>query len=293
MTARTKVLVVQLGHCYRTSGATGTDGEQAFATRVGQACVRLINGRTDPTGAVWRVRLVLADDHDPDHLRGEVMAAIHADGSTNRNARGSSVGYQHPHGQAFGQSWKRHYQARGWTGGFRQDNYTGALANYYGVREAIAAGTLAAIIIEAGFLTNPADRALLTAGPPLDGAERVALALRDAVGIPDGQDAPEGVREDDSMRFVRGNAARPWSDFVFRMWWREDGVLVRDHVPDPNNPGYLVSVLTGLGMDPQVNGPWVIDQRTVDRVPFVSKEAMAAFKVAADKHVADFKAGRV
>ena len=33
-------LIVQRGHCFRTSGATGTSGEQDFANRVAQMCYR-------------------------------------------------------------------------------------------------------------------------------------------------------------------------------------------------------------------------------------------------------------
>lgn len=295
MVTRTKYLVVQLGHCYRTRGATGTAGEQEFATAVGKACIALIHGRGG-----WHVRLILADDHDRDHLHADAFVAIHADGSTNPNARGASVGYQTNAGRAFGHAWKRCYQARKWTGGFRGDNYTDALAQYYGVREAVEAGTAAAIIIEAGFLTNPGDRAILRAA---DGPARVALAIRDALGIPDHADnsqgggaAPPAVRKrkDESMFFVRGNARRPWSDFVFKLIYPDEpgAIAVREHVPGPNDPGYLLAHVTGAGMDARTGRPWVVDQKVLDAVPFVSADALAAFKQRAADHVAAYEASQ-
>lgn len=167
------VLVVQQGHCHRTTGATGTTGEQGYAVAVASACVRLLNGRGG-----WVVNPTLADEND---YRGDAFVAIHCDGSTSPTARGASIGYRTPEGQQFGQAWKRAYHARGWTGGFRQDNYTSALAGYYGTGNAVAAGNRRAVIVECGFRTNPEDRALLD-GP--GGPERVALAIGDALGIP-------------------------------------------------------------------------------------------------------------
>lgn len=172
------VLIVQQGHCYRRTGATGTEGEQAYATLVADACRRLL------THGGWRINTTLADEND---YRGDAFVAVHCDGSTNPTARGASVGYRTPEGQQLGQAWKRAYAARGWAGGFRPDNYTAALSGYYGTRNAVSAGTRRAVILECGFLTSPDDRALLT-GPM--GVERVALAIGDALGIPHGWNDP-------------------------------------------------------------------------------------------------------
>lgn len=266
------VLVVQLGHCYRTTGATGTNGEQEFATRVGEAARRLLDGRGG-----WRVRLVLADDHRPASLAGDAFAAIHCDGSTNPTAAGMSVGYQTREGQRLGQAFKRAYLDRGWTGGFRPDNYTDALANYYGVREAFAAGTRAAVIVEAGFLTNPGNRLLLTATGPHDGADRVALAVADVLGIPINPTVPE----EDPVRFIRGNAPAPWGDFVFKTMWpeRAEPIAFRVHVPNDNDPGYRAAAATGAGMDPATGKPWVLDQSIVDELPFENDDARRRFDV--------------
>lgn len=166
-------LVVQLGHCYRTTGATGTTGEQEYATKVGNACKALLQR------GGWSVRTILADASMSEYT-GDAFAAIHCDGSTNSSARGASVGYQTPEGQAVAQAWKVAYAARGWPG-FRPDNYTSALAGYYGVTNAVSRGNRRAMILECGFRTNPQDLALLD-GP--GGPERVALSIGDALGIP-------------------------------------------------------------------------------------------------------------
>lgn len=168
------VLVIQRGHCYRKTGATGTTGEQAYASSVANACVNLLHGRDG-----WTVRAILADDPTSKYA-GDAFVAIHCDGSTSSSARGASVGYRNAAGQTFGQAWKRAYAARGWTGGFRPDNYTDALHLYYGTGNALSVGNTRAFIAECGFMTNTQDRALLTA---TGGPTRVALAIGDALGI--------------------------------------------------------------------------------------------------------------
>jgi N-acetylmuramoyl-L-alanine amidase-like protein len=168
------VLVVQRGHCNRTTGATGTNGEQAYATSVAEACVAVLDGRNG-----WTVRVILADAGGGEYA-GDAFVAIHCDGSLDPSARGGSIGYRNAAGQRFGQAWKRAYAARGWTGGFRADNYTEDLHFYYGTGTAVDQGNATAFIAECGFMTNAANRALLT-GP--GGTTRVALAIGDALGI--------------------------------------------------------------------------------------------------------------
>lgn len=185
------VLVVQKGHCYRTTGATGTSGEQQYATSVANACVNLLHGRNG-----WTVRAILADD-PTSRYAGDAFVAIHCDGSTSSSARGASVGYRNAAGQAFGQAWKRAYAARGWKGGFRPDNYTDALHFYYGTGDAISAGNQRAFIAECGFLTNAQDRALLT-GP--GGPTRVALAIGDALGIKTTQPEEDDMNAEQDKR---------------------------------------------------------------------------------------------
>lgn len=164
-------VAVQMGHCFRTSGSTGTAGEQKFNELAAELAVGTLEMRGH------HARSIKADVATEDY-RADVFVAIHCDGSTSPSARGASVGYQSTSGRRIAAEWKRAYQRRGWTGGFRTDNYTPALAGYYGVRFARAAGASFAFIVESGFLTSPEDKALLS-GP--GGPRRVALAIADAV----------------------------------------------------------------------------------------------------------------
>jgi hypothetical protein len=218
-------LIVQMGHCYRKTGATGTAGEQQFATAVADACVRLLHG-----AGGWAVRRILADEGSASY-RGDAFVAVHCDGSTSPAARGASVGYRTPEGQALGQAWKRAYAARGWPG-FRQDNYTAALSGYYGTGTAVAQGNRRAVIIECGFLTSPDDRALLT-GP--GGVDRVALAIGDALGITAGQPIEEddmaGQLADDEITFARQRLAgtgRRLADYWLdaAVWGQRNNVML-------------------------------------------------------------------
>lgn len=161
-----------MGHCFRRKGATGTAGEQVYVTKVADACARLLRSPG------WQVRTILADEF-VSRYKGDAFVAIHCDGSTSKSARGASAGYITPEGQAFARAWKRAYEERGWQG-FRPDNYTDGLRNYYGTRVAVNTGNRRAIIIECGFLTNDTDREVLNA---VGGPDRVALAIGDALGI--------------------------------------------------------------------------------------------------------------
>lgn len=167
------LVIVQLGHCYRTRGATGTGGvdadptEQEFAAAAGRAALKRL------AEAGHRCRLILADAPDSDYAGGDVFVAVHCDGSIHDSARGASVGYRNELGQQAAGLWKAAYHAAGWSGGWRPDNYTAALAGYYGTRTAVEEGTRRAFIVECGFLTSPADERLLWP----DGPDRFAVAL--------------------------------------------------------------------------------------------------------------------
>lgn len=262
------VLVLQRGHCYRTTGATGTTGEQAFATAVANAAMVYIHGL-----AGWVVRSILADAPSSSY-QGDAFVAVHCDGSIHASARGASAGYTTPEGQAFAQAWKAFYRARGWIGGFRPDNYTSALQGYYGTRLARGQGNRVAFILEAGFLTSPADRDLLHDR----GAERVALALADALGIRQpvaDQPAPDQFGDLDMVRLVHGSnrdiipnsasAQHPngvaYGDLVFLMEVDIDhaGMVQRRYVP----LGALFTLLVKL-MGPPVE----VDQKILDAVPW-------------------------
>lgn len=252
------VLVVQQGHCFRKAGATGTTGEQAYAVRVAEACVRLLAGRGG-----WQVKRTLADENA---YRGDAFVAIHCDGSTNAAARGASVGYRTPEGQAFGQAWKRAYATRGWSGGFRPDNYTEPLSGYYGTRQAVAAGNRRAFIAECGFRTNPADRALLD-GP--GGPDRVALAIGDALGIPHlVSHTREREFDDMALRLVKGNSTQkvPGKNYTY-------GDLCFYVEQDPRLPQkaqrwYTTDTPAQRVLSQCQHGVDVVNQTDLDNIPF-------------------------
>lgn len=168
-------LIVQMGHSGRTTGATGAPGEMAFTESVGAACRTLLSRNG------WVVRPIPADPPGSAY-RGDAFVAVHADGNNNPAVRGASVGYQNQAGGDLAGGWKAAYTALGWSGPWNQDNYTTNLAQYYGVRAAIAQGNTRACIIECGTITNPTEHDAMT-GP--GGPQRVALAIGTALGIID------------------------------------------------------------------------------------------------------------
>lgn len=168
------ILVVQMGHSGRTSGATGAPGEKQFTEQVGAACRALLDGQNG-----WAVRTIPADVSNTAY-RGDAFVAIHADGNNNPDVCGSSVGYQTNAGAGLAHGWQSAYAGLGWTGPWHLDNYTTNLAQYYGVRIAVQQGNTRAFIAECGTITNPAEHAAMT-GP--GGPERVAEAIGIALSI--------------------------------------------------------------------------------------------------------------
>ena len=143
-------LVLQRGHVPRTTGATGTAGEQAMAKAVASLAKSM-------TPAGWKCRVIDADEPTSAY-KGDYFFAIHGDGSSNKAVDGASVGYRTSNGKRLATAWKKAYKARGWRGDWHPDNYTAALARYYGTGKAADAGNPRACIIEVGTMTNPADR---------------------------------------------------------------------------------------------------------------------------------------
>jgi N-acetylmuramoyl-L-alanine amidase len=206
------LVIIQLGHCYRTSGATGTSGvdsdptEQEFATAAGKAATKRLQA------AGHQVRTILADAPDSHYRGGNLFVAVHCDGSEHASARGASVGYRNDLGQQAAGLWKAAYHTAGWSGGWRPDNYTKALAGYYGVKRAVEQGTTRAFIVECGFLTSPADERLLWP----DGPDRFAIALTAAaVDLFGGQAPPE---EDDLLGALTDEEQRELLRKVRQIW---------------------------------------------------------------------------
>lgn len=141
-------VIIQMGHVGRTSGFTGTAGEQAFTKALGAA---LYEKFTDNTTV--KVRLMGADNWLlPQPNKTFIFFAIHADGSINKNARDISVGYPENSNPVFSLHVKNSYRL---LTGFscRPDNYTKNLKNYYAWRlNHVLADYYC--LLEHGFMTN-------------------------------------------------------------------------------------------------------------------------------------------
>lgn len=160
------LVVVQRGHVPRKTGATGAPGEQQFAIDTAAKLAPMLR----ELGCSVRV---IDADVSLAQYRGDLFVAIHYD-SGSSSASGASVGYQTLEGRRFAEAWKRAYVDAGWSRGFRQDNYTANLGQYYGVRNAVGQGNRAAIITESGFHSNAGDKALIS---PTRTARSIAAAV--------------------------------------------------------------------------------------------------------------------
>ena len=185
------LLVVQRGHVPRTTGATGTAGEQATVTAIAAEIQRL-------KPADWSLRVINADE-PYNSYRGDAFIALHCDGGA-PGSRGASVGYKTAEGNALAQRWKAAYAAQGFPGGWRNDNYTTNLSGYYGFSRCLDVGNRACIVVEHGFLTNSQDKAWIQAN-----ITKCAAAVWTAVA---GANASEGA--DDLVKVITGAPGRVW-----------------------------------------------------------------------------------
>ncbi|BFO19105.1 hypothetical protein SHKM778_54930 [Streptomyces sp. KM77-8] len=92
-----RILVVQMGHCFRTSGATGTPGEQVFVKAVADACADELGKPGPPGRELWHLRVIKADEPVEEYV-GDAFVAFHCDGSTHQNARGRASATATPQG---------------------------------------------------------------------------------------------------------------------------------------------------------------------------------------------------
>lgn len=185
-------IVIQAGHCHRRTGVVGTRAANGFTEQ--QFTWPTANRARELLAADGHQAIVILADVASASYRGEVFVAIHADGNNNPKVGGASVGFRTDQGKALAHAWKAAYRGHGWDHGFRGDNYTTALSGYYGVKRAVAEGNRRACIIEAGFLTNPAEAAEL-ASPA--GQDRVARAIRSAINAVFGLPSNPTPQEDD------------------------------------------------------------------------------------------------
>ena len=151
-----------------------------------------------------------------------MFVALHQDGSTNPNARGASVGYPTPtiiNGD-YADLLKAYYTLEGWPGGWRPDNYTHALRNYYGYRRINAD---VKVLLEHGFATNRNDEDWMW-----DNADKVVNAhvrtITHWLGVPE---IP--TYEDDDMPHV-------WEDTNDRKTWLCQGNRARVAADGNGNP---------------------------------------------------------
>lgn len=170
------LLGLQMGHTGRppSPGSVGTDGEQDLTRRIGAAVAAGLNRDA------WHVRVMLADPGAAAYRGLDAFVAVHGDGSLSPLRRGASLGFQTDEGRELATAIRAAYTAHEWPGGWNPNNYTQNLAQYYGVRAAVAAGCKRAVIWEVGTLTNQHDRAILSAS---SGVARIVGTLAAALGI--------------------------------------------------------------------------------------------------------------
>lgn len=166
-------IVLQAGHYPRRSGSTGAPGEQNYSVAVCAAA----KGMCERGGHL--VKVIGADDYVP---KSDMFIAVHYDGSTNKRARGASVGYRTGRSttaasKAAAHDWKREYARCGFEGGYRPDNYTAALQGYYGTGRAHAAGTPVAFILEGGFGSHPEEGPWLRSQAGINTCARAIAAM--------------------------------------------------------------------------------------------------------------------
>lgn len=122
-------ITLQLGHCFRKTGATGGRGEQKFTNSVGNILAEELRKLGHD------VIVLLADQDVPDYR--DVFVALHTDGSSNLDRHGASVGYPSNSNGKLAEAWKRAHQRAGYAWGFLPNNYTTNLRNYYGFGKAV------------------------------------------------------------------------------------------------------------------------------------------------------------
>lgn len=167
-----KRVLVQKGHVSpREPGfeaGTGTVREQELVTLIANELDRLL--RLD-----GRFTSIVVPGDIPDGIRVDAALFLHGDGSTNKAASGYSFGYpQFPVNKRLADLISTEFQKIPGHPPHHADNYTRDLAGYYGFSRVNTPGP--EVLIEHGFLTNPAEQAWLFANvPALARAEYVAV----------------------------------------------------------------------------------------------------------------------
>lgn len=152
-----KTILVQAGHIApREPGfesGTGTAGEQELVTAIRDHLVGML--RSDP-----RFRALPMPGKIPRGTKCDAALFLHADGSGNKTASGYSFGYpDYAVNIRLARLIHEEFQRLPGHPPHHRDNYTADLHGYYGFSRVDTAGP--EVLVEHGFLTNPAEAAWL------------------------------------------------------------------------------------------------------------------------------------
>lgn len=189
-----KRILVQAGHIApREPGfeaGTGTIREQEFTRKLRDKVVALLeeDGRFDAVPVPGDI---------PDGVRCDAALFEHADGSASSAARGTSFGFpMHPTNERLVRLLRAEYERIPGHPPRHADNYTGGLRQYYGYGRVQTEGP--EVLIESGFMTNPAEQRWLFAHIP-DMAEAQYRALLKFFGMEEADGGSAGWRLGDPI----------------------------------------------------------------------------------------------
>lgn len=209
-------ILIQAGHNRPLEpgfeSGTGTAGEAVFVADIQSRLGRLL--AADP-----RLQVTLCPGNIPDGWTGDVFVSLHADGATSTKASGYSFGYPPTStgSKLLADILSAEYARIPGAPKRRADNYTADMSGYYGWRRTIAP---AQVLVEHGFLTNPAERAWLTAH-----GNEIARAWQ--AGI---------------LRFFDLPVEQPADFWAWARWWRGHAEYKQygpRRGPRPNVPGLI------------------------------------------------------
>lgn len=152
-------VLIQKGHVAPREpsfeGGTGTVREQELATAIAVELKTLLE--RDP-----RFLPIVVPGDIPDGIKVDAALFLHGDGSANPASSGYCFGYpEHRINRDLAGRIAAHFDRIPGMPPHRRDNYTRNLSGYYGFSRVLTLGP--EVLIEHGFLTNPAERLWLFA----------------------------------------------------------------------------------------------------------------------------------